>query len=255
MTNGIEIKNLTKSFGHVKALEHLDLEIKKGEIFAFLGPNGAGKTTTIKLLCGLLSPDEGDIYIAGNNLKTDSEQAKRIIGLIPDEPYLYAKLTAWEFLALIARIYELDPGWREEAKKYFDIFEIAPDALAHDLLEGFSHGMRQKVVFTSALIRKPGVWLLDEPLVGLDPKAMREVKKLLKQKAQAGAAIFLCTHILSIAEELAHRIGIVQHGKLEFVGTTQELKSYLKNKNLDFNEGDNLEELFLKATLKHNDNV
>ncbi len=244
----ISARGLTKYYGGSLAVDHIDLSVKGGEIFAFLGPNGAGKTTTVKLLCGLLAPSEGTLAVGGYDLVSHAQEAKKIIGLVPDEPYLYPKLTGWEFLQLVAGIYALDPSWRDLALKYLELFELKGVATSGSLVESFSHGMKQKLIFTSILMRKPKVWLMDEPLVGLDPKAIRIVKSLLKEKASEGACIFLSTHVLSIAEELADRIGIIQSGRLQFVGTKNELGQYLRDKNIAFGDRDTLEDLFLKVT-------
>ncbi|MEK6543669.1 MAG: ABC transporter ATP-binding protein [Elusimicrobiota bacterium] len=246
----ISIKGLSKSYGQVDALENLDLEIADGEIFAFLGPNGAGKTTTVKLLCGLLTPDSGTITFNGVDLAQHPEEAKRLIGLVPDEPYIYPKLTAWEFLELVASIYGLDAEWRLSARHYIELFELAGAVDGRVLMESFSHGMRQKVVFISSLMRGPKVWLLDEPLVGLDPKSMRFIKDLILERARQGASVFLSTHVLSIAEVLANRIGIIQQGKVIFMGTQAELKDFLRARDMTLRESDTLEDLFLKATLR-----
>ncbi|MBI2069370.1 MAG: ABC transporter ATP-binding protein [Elusimicrobia bacterium] len=245
----IEIQKVSKSYGGVEALNNLSLSVREGEIVALLGPNGAGKTTTVKLLCGLLAPDQGIIRINGLDIQKNPKEAKRQIGLIPDEPYLYPKLTAWEYLELIAGMYSLNGHWAQEAQKYLELFNLARAAHAQGLLESFSHGMKQKVIFTSILMRSPKVWVLDEPLVGLDPKSIRLVKELLLERVRQGAAIFLSTHVLSIAEQIAHRVGIINTGNLEFMGTKKELEDYLRSRKINLSSGENLEELFLKATL------
>lgn len=244
----IRVKGLTKYYGDFLALDHLDLDIADGEIFAFLGPNGAGKTTTVKLLSGLLAPASGVIEIAGFDLGQNTLKAKKHIGLVPDEPYLYPKLKAWEFLELVAGIYQLDSDWVKSAGRYLELFELEHVLRDQTFIESFSHGMKQKVVFTSVLMRSPKVLLLDEPLVGLDPKAIRIVKSLLKEEAARGTTIFLSTHVLSIAEELASRIGIVQNGKLIFVGRQDELKDCLKEDKSLSTGAETLEDLFLELT-------
>ena len=241
----IEIQNLSKAYGTLPALQDLTLTIAAGEIFAFLGPNGAGKTTTIKLLCGLLTPDRGTARIAGFDIVAESQEAKKQIGLVPDEPYLYPKLTAWEFLELIAGMYRLSGQWAPQAQHYLELFELARVAHSRSLLEGYSHGMKQKIILTSVLMRNPKVWLLDEPLVGLDPKSIRIVKSLLLESARGGAAIFLSTHVLSIAEEIADRVGIIMSGRLQFIGTKKELSAYLQAKDISLNVQESLEDLFL----------
>lgn len=231
-------------------MEDLNLHVAPGEIFALLGPNGAGKTTTIKLLCGLLFPDQGTIRVAGIDVLRDSIEAKKKIGLIPDEPYVYPKLTAWEFLELIAGIYKLDNGWAGKAEHYLELFELGSVVRAKRLLESFSHGMKQKVVFTSVLMRESSVWLLDEPLVGLDPKSIRAVRQLIVDHARQGGAVLVSTHVLSLAEEVAHKIGIITDGRLRFVGTKKELGDSLHGQNTGISHNGDLEEMFLKATLK-----
>lgn len=246
----IEIQHLFKAYGDLPALTDLSLTIPAGEIFAFLGPNGAGKTTTIKLLCGLLAPDRGTARIAGYDVVSQTQEAKTHIGLVPDEPYVYPKLTGWEFLELIAGMYRLNGQWTSQASRHLDLFELGAAARSRSLLEGYSHGMKQKIVLTSVLMRNPKVWLLDEPLVGLDPKAIRIVKSLFLERARQGASIFLSTHVLSIAEELADRVGIIMSGRLQFVGTKKELSAYLGSQGREPGSKESLEDMFLKATLR-----
>lgn len=246
----IEVKGVSKSYGGIEALKDLSLDISAGEIFALLGPNGAGKTTTIKLLSGLAVPDQGSIRMAGFDMVLNPGEAKRRIGLIPDEPYIYPKLTAWEFLEMIAAIYHAGDSWVGLARHYLELFELAPVVGAGRLLESFSHGMKQKVVLTSMLMRKPAIWLLDEPLVGLDPKAIRAVRSLILEHAKAGGAVLVSTHVLSLAEEVATKIGIINTGRLGFVGTRKDLIIYLTGQKIALSDRDNLEELFLKATLR-----
>ncbi|MBI4369535.1 MAG: ABC transporter ATP-binding protein [Elusimicrobia bacterium] len=246
----IEAIGLVKNYGGLCALDHFDLTVKTGEIFALLGPNGAGKTTTIKILCGLLSSDQGQVRIAGVEMAEEPQKAKTQIGLIPDEPYVYPKLTGWEFLELMAGMYRLNGRWAEKAVEYLKIFEMDAAARSRTLLESYSHGMKQKIVFTAVLMRRPPVMLLDEPLVGLDPKSIRHVKAIVQSCAQEGASVLLSTHILTLAEELANRIGILMNGRVQFMGTKLELHQFLKDRHVEAHSGESLEDLFLKATLK-----
>jgi ABC-2 type transport system ATP-binding protein len=234
----IEIRNLTKMFGAVKAVDNLNLTIEEGEFFCFLGPNGAGKTTTIKILTGLLRPTSGTAFIAGYDITTNTVEAKRVIGYIPDHPYVYEKLSGREFMRFVAGMYNLDGaslGRRiEELMDLFGVLEYADQ-----LTEDYSHGMRQKLIFSATFLHSPRVVIVDEPWVGLDPKSMRLVKDYLKSKTREGIAIFMSTHTLSIAEEVADRIGIIHKGKLIALGTPNEIKS---------NKSGNLEDVFLELT-------
>ncbi len=236
----IDIRNVTKKYGGKTAVHNLTLQIPAGEVFAFLGPNGAGKTTTIKMLCGLLFPTEGTITIGGFDLRTHGDEARQLISYVPDQPYLYEKLTGREFLQFIADLYGL-PKQKSQAKmaEVIDLFGL--HEFVDDLTERYSHGMRQRTVFASALIHEPKLIITDEPTVGLDPKSIRELKDLFLKQSQQGTTIFLSTHSLDIAQELAHRIGIVEHGRLIGCGTLEQLR----------NQADlagSLEDVFLKLT-------
>lgn len=244
----IQINDLSKNYGKVEAVKNLSLDIPKGEFFGFLGPNGAGKTTTIKIMVGLLRATTGQILLGGEDgqlfdIAQDSEKAKAITGYIPDSPYLYEKLTGYEFVHFVGGLYgvptkEID----EHIKHYFTIFDLL-DA-SHYLIESYSHGMRQKVVMTGALVHNPKVLVVDEPMVGLDPRSSRLVKDLLKRKSRDGMTIFLSTHTLDVAEELCDRIGIIQKGRLIALGTMDELRRQAKDDTSDLR----LESLFLKLT-------
>jgi len=244
----IRINNLVKYYGKVHAVNDLSLEIRRGEFFGFLGPNGAGKTTTIKIMVGLLRPTSGRVALGGGNgeeydIAADSEKAKAITGYIPDSPYLYEKLTGYEYIHFVGGLYGV-PEKKIDAhiQEYYRLFGLL-DA-AHDLIESYSHGMRQKVVMTGALVHDPKVLVVDEPMVGLDPRSNRLVKDLLKQKSREGMTIFLSTHTLDIAEELCDRIGIIQRGQLIALGTMEELRQQAKDDSSDLR----LESLFLKLT-------
>ena len=233
----IEIRNLTKKFGGVIAVNELNLEVKKGELFVLLGPNGAGKTTTIKLITGLIYPTEGEIKVGRYSITEEYKKAKRIIGYIPDTPYLYDKLTAKEFLYFIQDIYEVNN--RERVKELLELFNLKDES--NRLIESYSHGMRQKVAIASALIHNPEILVIDEPLVGLDPRSARLFKDILKQEVKKGVTVFLSTHTLPLAEELAHRIGIINEGRLMALGNLKELRRLAKISG-------NLEDVFLKLT-------
>jgi ABC-2 type transport system ATP-binding protein len=236
----IELDNVSKKYGTKTAVAHLNLHIKAGELFAFLGPNGAGKTTTIKLICGLLFPSEGKVRVGGFDLETKGDQARQLISYVPDQPYLYEKLTGREFLQFIADMYGMEPTHgRKRLDEMVDLFEL--HEFVDDLTERYSHGMRQRTVFAAALLHEPRVLIVDEPTVGLDPRSIRLLKDLLRQEADRGMTVFLSTHSLDIAQELADRIGIVEHGRLICCGTLETLR---QQASLD----GSLEDVFLKLT-------
>ena len=221
----IEIKNLSKSYnkGAVKAVEDLNLHVKPGEIFGFLGPNGAGKTTTIKMMVGLLIPDKGTISIAGYDNAKNPLEAKQNIGYVPDNPDVYDRLTGMEYLNLMADVYKVSVEDRRERINYFlDMFNLT-DAVG-DLIKSYSHGMKQKIVLTGALLHNPAVWILDEPMVGLDPKSSHLLKEYMRKHCDRGNTVFFSTHILEVAERLCDRIGIINKGKLIAIGSMDELR-------------------------------
>ncbi len=236
----IDIQNVTKRYGTKIAVRNLNLRIDQGELFAFLGPNGAGKTTTIKMMCGLLFPTEGTVRVAGYDILKEGDQARRLISYVPDQPYLYEKLTGREFLQFIADMYGLPPekaAYRiEEMTALFRLEEFLDD-----LTERYSHGMRQRTVFASALLHEPRVLIVDEPTVGLDPRSVRLLKDILRKLSVGGTTIFLSTHSLDIAQELAERIGIVDHGRLIGCGTLDGLRSQASLQG-------SLEDVFLRLT-------
>jgi ABC-2 type transport system ATP-binding protein len=237
----IEIENLTKRYGSTLAVDRLTLSVPRGEIFGFIGPNGAGKTTTIRMLAGVLGPTEGTVSIAGIPMGKDPEAAKRIIGFIPDRPFLYEKLTGLEFMRFIADLYGFSNGLvhqRAEALlKQFSLYDWGDH-----LIEAYSHGMKQRLVIASALLHEPRLIIVDEPMVGLDPAGIRMVKDLLRDLARQGTTIFMSTHTLEIAEDLCDRIGIIHRGRLVALGTTRDLRGTAR-----LQEGD-LEEVFLRLT-------
>jgi ABC-2 type transport system ATP-binding protein len=236
----IELDQVSKKYGNKLALDHLSLTVQAGELFAFLGPNGAGKTTTIKLMCGLLFPSSGTIRIAGFDMNKDGDQARRLISYVPDQPFLYEKLTGRELLQFIADMYGMQPEHtRRRMEEMIDVFSLG--GFVDDLTESYSHGMRQRTVFASALLHEPRVLIVDEPTVGLDPRSVRLLKDLLRNEARRGVTVFLSTHSLDIAQELAERIGVVALGRLIGCGTLDTLR---KQAAMD----GSLEEVFLKLT-------
>jgi len=236
----INIKNLTKHYGNLTAVSDLNLNIPAGECFGFLGPNGAGKTTTIKLLAGLLKPNEGTIEISGYDIQRDPQKVKGIIGYIPDKPFIYEKLTGGEFLDFIAELYQVNEDFvKEKREELLNLFAIKD--FENELVESYSHGMRQKLVITAALIHNPKVIIVDEPMVGLDPKGMRQVKEMFKQLTKSGVTIFMSTHTMPVAQEMCHRIGIINKGKLIALGNMNDLQ-----KQAQVSSG--LEDVFLQLT-------
>ena len=236
----IDIRNVTKQYGPKVAVKDLSLAVPPGELFAFLGPNGAGKTTTIKMLCGLLFPSTGSVSVGGFDIVSAGDQARALISYVPDQPYLYEKLTGREFLQFTADLYGMPPDrTRDKIAEVIELFHL--DDFADDLTERYSHGMRQRTVFAAALVHEPNLLIADEPTVGLDPKSIRELKTLLRKLADEGMTVFLSTHTLDIAQELADRVGIIDHGRLLACGTFGELK-------LRTASDGNLEDLFLKIT-------
>jgi ABC-2 type transport system ATP-binding protein len=236
----IELIDVTKRYGTKLAVDRLSLSIAAGELFAFLGPNGAGKTTTIKMLCGLLFPTSGTVRVGGFDLQSQGDDARRQIAFVPDTPFLYDKLTGREFLQFIADMYSMprDHG-RQRIAAMIDLFGLSP--FVDDLTERYSHGMRQRTVFASALLHEPKVLIVDEPTVGLDPKSIRLLKNLLRQQADGGTTVFLSTHSLDIAQELADRIGVVHKGRLIGCGTLDVLRRQADLQGT-------LEDVFLKLT-------
>ena len=235
----IQIKNVSKSYkkGN-KVIDKLGLEIKDGEIFGFLGPNGAGKTTTIKMITGILEIDDGQILIDGIDISKDPVNAKLKFGFVPDSPDMFLKLTGIEYLNFIADCYNVSTEERiekiDKLSKEFGMYDEL-----NNKIESYSHGMRQKIVIIAVLLHSPNNWILDEPITGLDPKSSFDLKKLMKNHAESGKCVFFSTHILEIAEKLCDRVGIINNGKVIFVGTIQEMKEKYKNYN-------SLEEIFME---------
>lgn len=238
----IEINNLSKSYnkGTVKAVDSLNLTVNNGEIFGFLGPNGAGKTTTIKMMVGLLKPDNGTVTINGNSITENPLAVKRTISYVPDSPEVYEKLTGIEYLNFMGDVYSVPAELRRERLTYLlDLFSLS-DAVG-DLIQSYSHGMRQKIVLIGAMLHEPDLFILDEPMVGLDPRSSNNLKNYMREHCKEGKTVFFSTHILEVAEKLCDRIGIINRGKLIACGTMDELKLMAANRG-------SLENIFLELT-------
>jgi ABC-2 type transport system ATP-binding protein len=220
----IELIHIVKRFGDVVAVNDLSLTVKSGEFFVVLGPNAAGKTTTIKILTGLIKPSAGTARVAGFDVQEQPQEVKRRMAYVPDFPFLYDKLTPWEFFRFIGQLFRMElPRIQSVARELIDRFSLGE--FANKPIEGLSHGTRQRVAIVSALLHDPEVFVIDEPMVGLDPHHARVVKDVLKERSLRGMTVFLSTHQLSVAEELADRIGIIHQGKLVALGTAAELRS------------------------------
>lgn len=234
----IAVTSLTKRYGGFTAVAGIDLTVPRGELFGFLGPNGAGKTTTLRMIGGILQPTSGTIHVAGIDMARDPMGAKARMGYIPDRPFIYEKLTGAEFLEFVAGLYgqsgALIERRGEELLALFDLLEWR-----HELVESYSHGMRQKLIIASAFVHRPQVIIVDEPMVGLDPKAAKVLKDLFRAYVDQGNTIMMSTHTLEVAEGMCDRIGIIQRGVIRAAGTMSELRA----------GGDAaLEEIFLKLT-------
>lgn len=234
----IEVEDLTMHYGAVLALDGLTLKIPQGEFFAFLGPNGAGKTTAIKLLTGLMKPARGSVRIFGHDMNTDPLKAKAVLGYVPDVAVFYEKLSPREFMQFIMDIFELDElKANSSAEELYDKFHLRP--YLDQRIENLSHGTRQRLAIASGLLHEPKVFIIDEPMVGLDPIHARIVKQELKERSRQGMTVLMSTHLLNIAEELADRIGILNHGRLIALGTMEDFQK------LPSSDGKRLEEIFL----------
>jgi ABC-2 type transport system ATP-binding protein len=236
----LAVNGLVKNFGDFHAVDDVSFRVEPGTIFGFLGPNGAGKTTTIKMLAGLLQPDGGTITIAGHGMTAEPLACKKITGYIPDRPYLYEKLTGHEFLQFMASLYDLGAEQFASHARNLKLFDL--EEWQHHLVESYSHGMRQKLIMTAAFMLDSPLIVVDEPMVGLDPKSARLVKGLFKEQAAKGRAIFLSTHSLEIAEELCDTIAIIVAGRLRCLGTLADLRRQAKKAD------SGLEEIFLELT-------
>jgi ABC-2 type transport system ATP-binding protein len=233
----IRLEALAKHFGLLRAVDGLDLEIPQGEFFAFLGPNAAGKTTTIKMICGLLKPTSGRVFVGGHDMQREPERAKAQLAYVPDFPFLYDKLTANEFMHFVGDVFRVER--REVVRRTGELFEVFHlGDYYHELVENLSHGTKQRLAIASALLHDPGTLVIDEPMVGLDPRHAAIVKQVFRERASQGMTIFLSTHQLGIAEEMADRIGIIHRGKIIALGTVAELRAQAQ-------EDGGLEKVFL----------
>ncbi len=237
----IRLDNVSKAYGKgkVKAVDGLSMHVKPGEIFGFIGPNGAGKTTTIKMITGLLKSDTGSVIVNGFNMQENPLEVKRSIGFVPDSQEIYDRLTGIEYLNFIGDMFgTVERERKERTEKYLSLFEL--ENVAGDAIKSYSHGMKQKLILTAALMHNPTLWILDEPLTGLDPKSAHLLKEEMRAHTQAGNTVFFSTHVLEVAEKLCDRVGIIDKGKLIAVGSIKELMSGEKS--------DSLEKAFLKMT-------
>ncbi|HEX9407282.1 MAG TPA: ABC transporter ATP-binding protein [Thermoanaerobaculia bacterium] len=237
----IELTALTKRYGSFTAVDAIDLRVPKGELFGFLGPNGAGKTTTLRMIAGILRPTAGTVRIGGLDIAADPIAAKRILGFIPDRPFIYEKLTGIEFLRFVGGLYSQNgKDIEHRSRELLALFDL--ERWRDELVESYSHGMRQKLIISSALVHKPDVIVVDEPMVGLDPKAARILKDLFREYVRRGHTIMMSTHTLEVAETMCDRIGIIQNGKIRAIGTMDDLRAA----SAEGSAG--LEEIFLRLT-------
>lgn len=237
----IDIRNVTKAYRkNSNVVEKINIRINDGEIFGFIGPNGAGKTTMIKMMTGILDIDEGDILIDNKSIKKNPVQAKKKLGFVPDDPNMFLRLTGIDYLNFIADIYEVNEKERieriEKLTKEFEIYDVLEDKI-----QSYSHGMRQKIIICGVLLHNPQNWILDEPLTGLDPKSAFKLKTMMREHTKEGKCVFFSTHVLEVAEKLCDRIGIIDKGRIVFIGTYEEMKTR-------FGEDASLEELFMEIT-------
>jgi ABC-2 type transport system ATP-binding protein len=237
----IRLTGLSKNYGSFVAVDDIDLHVPEGELFGFLGPNGAGKTTTLRMIAGILKPTAGSVKIGGVDLAVDPIRAKAKLGFIPDRPFIYEKLTGAEFLRFVAGLYDQHGTQVEHrARELLALFDL--EEWRDELVESYSHGMRQKLIISSAFVHRPDVIVVDEPHVGLDPKAIKILRDLFREYAARGHTIMMSTHTLATAESLCDRIGIIVQGKITALGTMEELRSSASA------GGSGLEEIFLKLT-------
>jgi ABC-2 type transport system ATP-binding protein len=216
----IKLINLTKLYGKLTAVNSINLEVAQGEVFGFLGPNGAGKTTTIKMMAGLLQPTGGSVLIGGYDVQREPQKAKFITGFIPDRPFLYEKLTAAEFMNFVSKLYDMEDS-KKRISELLDLFGL--NEWADELVENFSHGMKQRLVMASALLHKPQVLVVDEPMVGLDPRGARLVKDIFQDLASKGVTVFMSTHTLEIVEQMCTRVAIINKGEIIAEGSVEDL--------------------------------
>ncbi len=237
----IEIKNVSKSYnGKIKAVDNISMDIRNGEIFGFLGPNGAGKTTTIKMITGILSADEGQILVNGFDIVKSPLDAKKSFGFVPDDPNIFPRLKGIEYLQFMGDLYSIPSDVRKERIKMLSAkFEL--ETALGDKIQSFSHGMRQKLIIIGALLHNPDVWILDEPMTGLDPKSSYQLKEMMRSHADQGKTVFFSTHVLDVAEKVCDRIAIVDNGRILFIGTVDEMRTEFKSQG-------SLESMFLDLT-------
>lgn len=238
----IEARDVSKTYNKAakKAVDRVSLEVKPGEIFGFLGPNGAGKTTFIKMITGILQPDQGSIRIGPYSIQDQPQLAKAQFGYVPDDSNIFARLSGWEYLNFMGDIYEVEAVTRKKRiEELAERFEM--EGALRNLMQSYSHGMRQKVVVMGALLHDPRVWILDEPMTGLDPKSSFILKEMMREHTDSGKTVFFSTHILEVAEKLCHRIAIIDQGKLVFCGSLEDIPRHFKADR-------SLESLFLEIT-------
>jgi ABC-2 type transport system ATP-binding protein len=238
----IEIAGVSKSYnrGTVKAVDNIDLTVKDGEIFGFLGPNGAGKTTLIKMITGILNADSGTIKLNGKEIGKEPIEAKMQFGFVPDDPNIFARLTGLEYLSFMADMYMVPAKNRlSQIQKLLDRFGMS--TAAGDLIQSYSHGMKQKIVVIGALLHNPPVWILDEPMTGLDPRSAFDLKEMMREHADSGKTVFFSTHVLDVAEKVCDRLAIINKGRIILTGSMQEIREHLQ-------ENQSLENLFLELT-------
>ena len=237
----IRLEALTKRYGRFTAVDALDLEVHRGELFGFLGPNGAGKTTTLRMIAGILRPTAGRVTVGGEDVQLHPMAAKAKLGFVPDRPYVYGKVTGAEFLRFVAALYgQSSAGVERRLGELLELFELDP--WRDELTESYSHGMRQKLLIASALVHRPEVIVVDEPMVGLDPRSARLLKDLLRRFVDRGGTVLMSTHTLEVAEAMCDRIGIILGGRFAALGTLDDLRHQTAS------AGSSLEELFLKLT-------
>jgi len=245
MASAIRLSEVTKRYGDFTAVDCLDLEVGAGELFAFLGPNGAGKTTTIKMITGMLIADSGSIEVCGYPMGRDGREAKARLAYVPDQPFLYDKLTGREFLEFVGQMYGLERGaFRSRSRLLIEQLEMG--GFLDQLTEGYSHGMKQRMVLAAALLHDPEVLVIDEPMVGLDPKTVRTVKEMMRAMVSSGGTVFMSTHTLAVAEAVADRIGIIHHGRLVAQGSLDQVRALAAG-------GDTFEDVFLALTADEED--
>ena len=237
----IQLEQLTKKYGTFTAVDALDLEVPSGQLFGFLGPNGAGKTTTLRMIAGILRPTSGRVRIRGIDVVEQPNEAKSVLGYIPDRPFIYEKLTGMEFLRFVAGLYGQQGAQVEHrSRELLGLFDL--EDWRDELVESYSHGMRQKLIISGAFVHKPDVIVVDEPMVGLDPKATRTLKDLFREYTRRGHTIMMSTHTLEVAQNLCDRVAIIRRGKIAAAGTMDELRRHAESGS------DALEDIFLRLT-------